>query len=458
MNGRIDITLETPAPPDPHVPALLTGPISPPRLTIAAQTVRSAALIFGAVLVVRAAFVEPYGVPTGSMAPTLVGIHRSCICPQCGQRVAVGGGDLRHFASARCPNCDTSLGLEEAPDAPGDRLLVDRQAYEWRAPRRWEPVVFRASGGDRPFVKRVVGMPGERVRISDGDVLVNGEPARKSLKLCRTLQIPVFDATHVRPGCWPARWQADPADVASRTPWLDGGDLVFPAEAAKSFRWLVYSAGVPLRDGWTYNAATAEEGNPVHDFIVTCEIAVQRGTGEVAVSLSDGADEVVAILPVGDIGNVRLTVGGASRAARGVRLKPGKRARVEMAFVDRRASLAVDGDEVLPPIDLPAVPERPAVMRPLKVGAWGVAATVTRLRLGRDVHYVAAGTNGVVNECTLAANEYYVLGDNSAHSEDSRYWPAPGVPVAALVGKPLFLHHPGRGPAGFDWSRVGPVR
>jgi hypothetical protein len=74
------------------------------------------------------------------------------------------------------------------------------------------------------------------------------------------------------------------------------------------------------------------------------------------------------------------------------------------------------------------------------------------------VHYASAGANGVVNECLLGPDEYFVLGDNSAHSEDSRYWPVAGVPAAALVGKPLFLHQPGGGPAGFDWSRVGPVR
>ncbi len=460
MNGRIDITLDAQAPPEPHVPLPLTNPVAPTRIALGAQALRSAALVFGAVLIVRAAFVEPYGVPTGSMAPTLIGIHRSCNCTTCGMRVAVGDAEgSRHYQAVRCPNCDAALGLGDAHDEPGDRLLVDKQAYDWRGPRRSETIVFRApNGGDKPFVKRVVGLPGERVRIRDGDVLIHGEPARKTLAFCRTLQLPVYDAAHAPPVGWSGRWQADPADAVSQLPWVDSGELVFPVETTKSFRWLSYSAGVPLCDGCAYNATEAGQGSTVHDFYVRCDISVQRGAGEIAVSLTDGADVVTALLPVGGARSTRLSAGTVSRETRNVQLKPGKRVRIELAFVDRRAFLAIDGDEVFAPIDLPAVPERAAVVRPVQVGAWGVAATVSRLWIGRDIHYVSAGPNGVVDECQIPANEYFVLGDNSARSEDSRLWPVPGVPAAALVGKPLFMHQPGRGPTGFEWSRVGFVR
>lgn len=461
MKGRIEITLDSPAVESTTVPPLLADPSTTPRRTIVWQVLRSAVLVLGSVLVVRAAFIEPYGVPTGSMAPTLIGVHRTCDCPNCGQRVTVGngGGDAQQFSLAQCPNCEATLGLDAGADAPGDHLLVDKQAFEWRNPGRWEPVVFRVpGGGETPYVKRVVGLPGERIRVHDGDVLINGEPARKSLAQCRILQIPLHDSSRIPREGWAARWQVDPQDQADRTPWSDGGDLVFPVEAAKSFRWLAFSAGAPVCDGWPYNAATMAQGNPVHDFLVSCEISVQRGTGEVAIALHDGSDEAIAILPVGEDGTTRLSVGKLSRETRGVRLKPGKRLRLELALVDRRAILAIDGDELLPPLDLSAVPERSAVLRPLRIGAWGVAATVSKLRVGRDVHYVSAGANGTVNECLLGPNEYYVLGDNSSQSEDSRFWTTPGVSAAALVGKPLFLHHPGRGSTGFDWSRVGRVR
>src|SRR5437868_11984447 len=51
----------------------------------------SIAVIFLVVfLFLRVGFVEPFGVPTGSMAPTLIGNHREGPCPRCGYPVRVG--------------------------------------------------------------------------------------------------------------------------------------------------------------------------------------------------------------------------------------------------------------------------------------------------------------------------------------------------------------------------------
>ena len=42
-------------------------------------------------------------------------------------------------------------------------------------------------------MKRVVGLPGESVEIRDGDVLINGRVARKSLVQQRNLRVLVYD-------------------------------------------------------------------------------------------------------------------------------------------------------------------------------------------------------------------------------------------------------------------------
>lgn len=69
----------------------------------------------------------------------------------------------------------------------GDHLLVDRFTYHWRRPRRGEIVVFKPQGiedleDDTYFIKRLVGLPGERVRIGDDRrVHVNGEPIDQAM-------------------------------------------------------------------------------------------------------------------------------------------------------------------------------------------------------------------------------------------------------------------------------------
>ncbi|MEW6301979.1 MAG: signal peptidase I [Verrucomicrobiota bacterium] len=59
--------------------------------------------------------------------------------------------------------------------ASGDLLLVDRQAYLDTEPARGDIVLVRAR--DEILLKRVVGLPGERVGINDGALYVNGQLA-----------------------------------------------------------------------------------------------------------------------------------------------------------------------------------------------------------------------------------------------------------------------------------------
>ncbi len=58
----------------------------------------------------------------------------------------------------------------------GTYVLVDTWAYRRMGPRRSDVVLARhpAETG-RYFLKRVVGLPGERVRVRDGVTCVNGE-------------------------------------------------------------------------------------------------------------------------------------------------------------------------------------------------------------------------------------------------------------------------------------------
>ncbi|MBP9997325.1 MAG: signal peptidase I [Lachnospiraceae bacterium] len=58
----------------------------------------------------------------------------------------------------------------------GDNLIVDKISYRFRQPKRFEIVVFPYRyDTDTLYIKRVIGLPGEKVQITnEGDILING--------------------------------------------------------------------------------------------------------------------------------------------------------------------------------------------------------------------------------------------------------------------------------------------
>ena len=63
----------------------------------------------------------------------------------------------------------------------GDRILIDRYAYKNASPKRGDIVLFyptkalREQNYTAPFIKRVIGLPGETIEIKNGKVYINGE-------------------------------------------------------------------------------------------------------------------------------------------------------------------------------------------------------------------------------------------------------------------------------------------
>src|SRR5204862_7953816 len=61
----------------------------------------------------------------------------------------------------------------------GDHVFVDRLTYRFSSPRGGDLLVYLTEGlpgvpQDQIYVKRVVGMPGERLEIRDGSIFANG--------------------------------------------------------------------------------------------------------------------------------------------------------------------------------------------------------------------------------------------------------------------------------------------
>ncbi|GAB6137678.1 signal peptidase I [Halanaerobaculum tunisiense] len=59
---------------------------------------------------------------------------------------------------------------------PGDRIFANKLIYRFRDPQRQEIIVFKYPvNPQRKFIKRVIGLPGDKIKIVGGQVYVNGE-------------------------------------------------------------------------------------------------------------------------------------------------------------------------------------------------------------------------------------------------------------------------------------------
>src|SRR5690242_18671916 len=131
---------------------------------------------------------------------------------------------------------DVPTGSMRPTILEGDRIFVDRTAYDlrvpfvgWRVvtrdePKRGEIVVFWSPVDEKRLVKRVVGIPGDTVAVRDGRVYLNGAPAQYaalSASDWRGLDAPGLDtrtvALETEPGARPhavmasSGWPAGPS-------------------------------------------------------------------------------------------------------------------------------------------------------------------------------------------------------------------------------------------------------
>jgi len=58
----------------------------------------------------------------------------------------------------------------------GQRRFLNKLAYRFSPPQRGDVIGIREAGKQVLLLKRVVGLPGERLRIVQGTVLINGDP------------------------------------------------------------------------------------------------------------------------------------------------------------------------------------------------------------------------------------------------------------------------------------------
>ena len=260
------------------------------------ETVESIAVAIILALLFRAFVAEAFVIPTGSMAPALMGAHKDIFCSQCGIQYQVSASIEdradRTVVGTICANCRYVHALdlaERTADATfsGDRILVSKFAYALSDPKRWDVAVFKFPGNPKQnYIKRIVGLPEETLMIHHGDIYAKPKPTETSSAKIedRDYQIRrkppykllamshhVYDTVHQAVGLneaqYPSRWQTWKLDATqpvenswAATPTENG--LVHEVKTSgDDYQWLRYFHRSATPDQWD----RAEKGLSLQD-------------------------------------------------------------------------------------------------------------------------------------------------------------------------------------------------
>lgn len=232
------------------------------------ETVESICVAIILALLFRGFVAEAFVIPTGSMAPTLMGAHKDLECSQCGSDYQVGASIENNGASQQdtvvasvCANCRhvNTLDLRDNPNDStfsGDRILVSKFAYAIKDPDRWDVIVFKYPGNPKQnYIKRLVGLPNETIRIRHGDIYSREKGAeafsirRKAPAKLMAMSHRVYDSNFQAPlllkAGYPSRlqpWQPGATDPPTDSWQVEQGvdGVTATVDASDSPKWLRY--------------------------------------------------------------------------------------------------------------------------------------------------------------------------------------------------------------------------
>lgn len=389
-----------------------------------------------------------------------------------------------------------------------DRILVNKASYLLKAPERWQVAVFRyPHNQSQNYVKRIVGLPDEKLRIFNGDIYrLNADPAPGQARR----NAPGWEAVRKPAGLmkslWKSMWAQEDEDNASIA-------RIFNVRASIGGKWKVGSDGAlrvdasgkdPTRapflnsnpenrytDGYPrdLHAKLAEEAQGGENLVV----ADLQWCTELEVLPNTRAVEMRAYETYGKKTRawcLRLAKGEGGRAnavlsyyANGSDLRQGKPATIvvakgppidfsvgnridlELSNWDDQCFASVDGTDFGPsPYKSPLEPTQGISLDLLVDGS----AVFRGTTLARDNTYErwreddGTWSDDVVE---VPSDHYWMLGDNQRNSDDGRTWrrmtiwakdgklvaPGQGTPI---VGNARFEYENRPGQLGVDENPV----
>lgn len=447
------------------------------------ETFESIVIAFILAFVFRAYVVEAFVIPTGSMAPTLLGRHTRVTCPQCGYRFSTDtppGYDeelaLHGEAVAICPMCHfPNLLARGRRVSAGDRILVHKYIYCFAEPQRWDVIVFKAPHDpDTNFIKRLVGLPNEKLWIIEGNIYtqpLNGNPD-EPWRVARKTDRPTVQRAVWQP-IYHSRYE--PLDTGQASlgrsqhpwtlPWVPNDPQAWDLRGRQGYR---YRGGQPgsirfdferSRHGgpgmYSYNQLKnySLSFEPIEDVRVAATFQPEDPSLTARLSttarLDDPQGRSLRLVARVQGGEAQLLVEDpmTSQTLRSTEpakidpFAPGQATKVELWYVDQEASLWVNSKKVARwafdlPINTVTGREGPDVVPTVQIEVAGCPVVLHDVELDRDIYYTSLNPHGSParggfykrnhephgHPVDLTQDQFFCFGDNSPLSHDSRYW------------------------------------
>jgi len=461
---------------------------------------------------------QAYTIPTGSMADTLKGAHFRLRCSQCGYKydynfqpnapcyrmsenyiprmdVPVGPDE------PRCPSCGYYLQVHQRISfgnyniwagrkrqvTKGDRIFVLKCIYQFTEPKRWDVVVFKNPTEPKiNYIKRMIATPGETVEIIDGDVYIDGRIARKPAKVQEEFWMCVYDNDYqpVNPRIERFNkhlWQ-QPFRNQRGSNWNlehKNGTVFSLDDPTGKVHTIMYDTNIgnDFKATYAYDDSWRYPTMPICSDLMIRFYVGPGSKGIVGAGLSKYGIRYEGRVDLAGVMVIEKITGSRREKLKHLKINNkdiNESVLFRFANVDHQLILEF-GDEKLK-FDFGRGPDdagrRQTDMMPEAAIFGAGKLALWHIGIFRDIHYITSAMKvrraGEGDAFELGADEFFVLGDNSPASKDSRLWDKPGqgngghqyragtVPRDYLVGKAFFVYWPGPMRPFPGWPRIVP--